>query len=144
MLENKKNKRIKFIVRLALIELPMLAMFFFIFKDRFAWAGVFCIISGILSIGRSPHFVIIILTGLFFILLAYAKYSIFLKISFFLLALLLMTILVVDMIMLIRLARSDACRIEAKSEKGKALELLRDNEITYRLWRKLKQKYRKL
>jgi len=137
MTSNKWKKILKAVMKIASLLLG-LAFIYCFFRGRFVWAGVFVIAAGISYAFRGLPFVAIFtLSGLMFILFAYERY---ISISILIVMSVMLIILVLDLILMVRLIASGKLRTLDKSKPEKAFELWRENEITYRLWNKLKHK----
>ena len=106
---------------------------------RLVWAGTIFIVLGIVSAyWFYPYlmpFFLCSLSGFALILMAYKSY-----IFFSLVVLVVFTICVFDFILLVKLMRSSKFRTFDKSKPEKVFEWLKENEITYRLWSKLRHK----
>jgi len=75
------------------------------------------------------------LSGLAIILVAYKSY-----ILFAIVALVALTMCVCDFILLVRFMASGKYRTFDKPQRVKLFECLKENEITFKLWNKLKRK----
>jgi hypothetical protein len=105
-------------------------------QGRLALAGILFIAAGILlSFWRFPYFIFFILGGLAILLSAYKYYILVLIVAPVVLA-----ITVLDTILSIRLLASGKLRTLDKSKGESPLECMRENEITFKVWDKLKPK----
>ena len=135
MLINGWARILKTFLEVAIFIL-LLGSGYYIVHGRFGLAGVLFIAAGILSsFWGFPYFVFFILYGLMFVLVAYKMIILSLIV-----ALVAFTISVFDMVSLNRLMESGKLRTLDKSKGESPLKCMRENEITFKLWNKLKLK----
>ncbi|MGA2092079.1 MAG: hypothetical protein ABSH16_01545 [Sedimentisphaerales bacterium] len=131
---------LKVVLKTAPSMILLLYSIYYITQENFKMAGILFIATGIIEFfWKFPYFMFLILTGLAIVLVSY-KNSVFMKIGALIILLVVFVIIIFDLILLFRLMASGKMQTIDKSEKGKALEYLRENEITFMLWNKLTQK----
>lgn len=133
------QKIMKAVMKRVPLLLSLISLYYFT-QRNFLWAGLLLILSGIVSsFWKFPYFVITIICGFIVVLITYKNIipAIILVLVISFIAIL---IFFSNLILLLRLLTSGKLRTIDKSEKGKVLEVLRENEITFKLWNKLKSK----
>jgi hypothetical protein len=138
------TKILMIILKVALKTAPsiilLLYSIYYITQENFKMAGILFIATGIIEFfWKLPYFMYLILTGLAIVLISY-KNSVFMIIGALILMLVALAIIIFDLILLFRLMAGGKMRTIDKSEKGKFIECLRENEITFILWNKLIKK----
>lgn len=134
MSENKEKKVLlkkRHIIGKLPLLLGLVSLYCFL-QGRLVWSGIFFIFAGILNpLAGLPYVILFILIGLMFILLACKK--------MFLLWIVACVITIIAYFDSVPLIRSKY-HIANKSE---FLAYLRENEVTYKLWNKLRRKYKR-
>jgi len=112
-----------------------LASLYCFFKGKLVLSGFFFLIIGILNpFFGLPYTILFILISLALILLAYEKI-----ICLIIAGLVISVIALADAVPLIRLMKSGKHR---EMRSGEFSVWLKENEVTYKLWNRLKRKYR--
>jgi hypothetical protein len=121
--------------------LLLLISFYFFFYNHFVLTGILIIAAGILAaFSNFPYIAILILFGLAIMLFPY-KENVVVMVTICMLALFMVVMANFNLISLFRLKRNG--KLYDKSKEGKLLifEYLKDDEITHRVWNRLKQKF---
>lgn len=134
--EERNFRRRKGVLKGMLLLLAVVSLYCY-FQGELVWSGFFFLLIGVLSaLSRSTYAVLFILIGLMPILFACEKIVLLVIVS-----LVMAIIALLNAVQLIRLMISRKWCINNKSESKEFLMCLKENEIIYKLWSKLKRKH---
>ena len=138
-----KNIRKRFLLKKAVLRKVLLVLalvsLYCLLQGKFVWSGTLFLVIGILTpFSGLPYAALFFLIGLTSILIAYKKIILLLIVALFI-----TSIAILDAIPLIRSVISRKPFATDKSDIESFLRILKENEITYKLWNKLKHKYEK-